>query len=334
MEKSFSIVADRSVPDYLSRVLIAQRGTYVSGEVISREAGVTRAAIWKQINQLKSLGYVIDSAPRMGYRLVASPDMLLPEEIWARCDLTIIGQRIHYYSRIDSTNILAKKLAQEGEPHGTLVIAEEQDLGKGRLGRHWSSPKGGLWLSIILRPLWLPQDAPKLTLLTAVAVTEALKTLGITDVSIKWPNDIILKGKKTCGILTELSAEMDAINHVVIGIGLNVNNSDFPEQFQEGATSLHKAMRVTFDRLQVLAELLKSFEKNYSMAEDQGFGEILDKWRTLCGNLRRGVKVIGRTHSFEGIALDIDDTGALLVQRDDGRVERVLSGDVSLRAME
>ena len=298
---------------------------------MSKEVGVTRAAIWKQINHLKSLGYAIDSTPRMGYRLMASPDLLLPEEIWSRYDSKTFGQRIYYFTRVDSTNVTSKKLAQEGAPHGTLVIAEEQDIGKGRLGRSWSSPRGGLWLSMILRPKLPPQDAPKLTLLTAVAVAETLRALENMQVSIKWPNDILLRGKKVCGILTELSAEMDAINYVVIGIGLNINNSDFSEELREGATSVSIEKGDYFDRLHILTELLKSFESTYIMAENHGFDEILNRWRALCGNLGQWVKVIGRTESFEGIAIDIDNTGALLVEKDDGCVERILSGDVSLR---
>lgn len=324
------MISDRSNPDHLLGMLIEKKGEFISGESISGMAGVTRSAIWKQINHLKSLGYVIESAPRKGYCLISSPDLLLPEEIHARANLKTLGRRIHYRSSVDSTNILAKLLASKGEPHGTLIIAEEQLTGKGRLGRKWVSPSGGIWFSVILRPSLPPYEAPKLTLLAAVAVAQTLRSFGAAA-SIKWPNDILSGGKKICGILTELSAEIDAVNFVVLGIGLNVNNTQFPEELSKQATSLHNVMGENLDRADVLARLLHTLEIDLEQAEREGFDNILIKWRALCGTLGHRIMVTGINRTFEGVALDIDGTGALLVENDEGVVEKVLSGDVSIR---
>ncbi|WP_422443555.1 biotin--[acetyl-CoA-carboxylase] ligase [Thermoanaerobacterium sp. DL9XJH110] len=330
--EKLSLVADMSNPDKLLMLLLSKKGEYISGEEISERFGVTRTAIWKHINLLRQMGYKIESSTRLGYRLVRSPDLLLPEEVWARVKLSFLGRRIYYFTTVGSTNDEARKLALEGAVHGTLLLAEEQVGGKGRMGRAWVSPRGaGIWLSMILRPDLVPYEAPKLTMLTAVAVAETIKGGTGLDAAIKWPNDVMINGKKVCGILTEISAEMDAVNYVVIGIGINVNNDDFPGELKDRATSLKLEKKEAASRIEVLTGFLESFENYYFTAMNQGFKNIFEKWRSLCCNLARPVKIIRKNDSFDGIALDIDDEGALMVKRNDGEIVRVLSGDVSLR---
>jgi BirA family biotin operon repressor/biotin-[acetyl-CoA-carboxylase] ligase len=331
MPENISFVSDKLKPNKLLMLLLANKGIYLSGEDISKNFGITRSAIWKQINALRDSGYIIKSSTRLGYCLDESPDLLLPEEIWSMCDLTVLGSKIHYYSVTGSTNEDAKKMAQEGAPDGTIVIAEKQQKARGRMGRAWNSPDGGLWFSIILRPNLAPMDAPKLTIMMAVAVAEAIiDTTGI-HAKIKWPNDILTDGKKVCGILMELSAEMDAINHVIIGVGINVNNDDFPDELKDKGTSLKQIKGEKVSRIKVLSTLLEKLEYYYIKAETEGFHDIFESWRSLCVNLDQKVKIAGKNESFEGTALDIDESGALLVKTVSGEVVRVLSGDVSLR---
>ena len=331
MSGNFFFASDKLKPNELLMLLLANKGTYLSGENISKNFSITRSAVWKQINTLRERGYIIKSSPRLGYCLAESPDLLLPEEIWSKCDLTILGSKIHYHSVTGSTNEDAKKLAQEGAPDGTLVIAEKQQKARGRMGRSWNSPEEGLWFSIILRPHLAPVEAPKLTIMTAVAAAEAIiQTTGV-DVKIKCPNDIIADGKKVCGILTEMSAEMDAINHVIVGVGINVNNDDFPEELMDKSIPLKQIKGQKVNRIELLSTLLEIFEHYYIKAEAEGFSQIFERWRSLCTNLGQKVKITRKNESFKGTALDIDESGALLVKTISGEVIRVLSGDVSLR---
>lgn len=330
MSKDIFIVKDRDDANQLLMLLLENKGNYISGEKISKKFGITRSAIWKQVNTLRDMGYTIKSSPKLGYCLEKSPDLLLPEEIWHKSCLKILGRKVQYCTDTKSTNDDAKKLAREGAPRGTLVVAERQQGGRGRMGRAWDSPMGGLWLSVVLRPELLPVDAPKLTIMSAVAVAEAiLRSTGIST-NIKWPNDILVDGKKVCGILTEMSAEMDAINYVILGIGININN-DFPDELKDISISLKQVKGEKVSRIEVLRALLEKLEHYYILAEKEGFEEIFVRWRALCINLGRKVKIIGRNYNFEGIALDIDSSGALLVKALDGQIEKVVSGDVSLR---
>ncbi len=330
--RELQITADRNQPNELLMLLLTGKDIFISGEEISAKFKVTRSAIWKQINNLRNLGYVIESSTKMGYRLKKSPDLLLPEEIWSKTDCSSLGRRIYYHSIIDSTNTEAKKLALGGAPSGSLVVAEGQTLGKGRLGRKWSSPAGaGINASIILKPDITPPEAPRITLLTAVAVAEAIREKAHIEAMIKWPNDIFIKGKKVCGILTEMSAEPDAVNYIIVGIGINVNNDEFPEELQSKATSLRITLGRKVNRADLLAGVLERMEYYYQSSLVSGFDKLLEKWRELCCNLRKPVKIIGRKESFNGIAMDVDSDGALIVKKDNGEIVKVLSGDVSLR---
>ncbi|MGI6485111.1 MAG: biotin--[acetyl-CoA-carboxylase] ligase [Tepidanaerobacteraceae bacterium] len=329
--KEFNICAKKTSPNIALVVLLSKKGGFVSGEEISEKLGITRSGVWKQVNILREMGYSITSSTKLGYRIDKSPDLLIPEEIWLKTNLSFLGNTIYYFTVLDSTNEYAKKVASEGAPHGALVVSEEQLKGRGRMGRKWISPKdGGLWFSSVLRPDFAPYEAPKLTILSAVAVAEAIRSETGLAAVIKWPNDVLIGGKKVCGILTELSSEIDVINHIIVGIGLNVNNV-IPKELAPGAVSLKQIKKEHIDRVGLFAALLKSFETYYETAMNDGFFTIFQKWRSLCCNLGKRVKVMGRSGSFCGTALDINDYGALLVETEGKKVVEVLSGDVSLR---
>ncbi len=317
-------------------MLRRQPGGYVSGEEISRRLDVTRTAIWKHMQALKQDGYDIEAHPRLGYRLRGGPDLLLPAEIEAALTTRRLGRSVAYFRCVESTNNEAKQLAAAGCPEGQVVVAEEQSVGRGRLARGWFSPFArGVWFTIVLRPPFSPQEAPKCTLLAAVAVCGAIRRATGVACGIKWPNDILYEGKKLVGILTEMSAEMDAINHVVIGIGINVNIAadDFPPELRSLATSLSLAAGRPLPRLAIFAAVLEELERVYDLALAEGFGPVLAEWRAASVTLGRAVDVSGPGRRFSGTALDIDDDGALLVATAAG-VERVLAGDVSIRTPE
>ena len=307
---------------------------YISGEEIASRLGVSRTAVWKHIRELREAGYDIVSHSRSGYSLREAPDRLLPNEVQHGLMTKYIGKKIVYYEEINSTNIEAKKLAAEGAPEGTVVVSEAQNTGRGRMERGFFSPKGkGIWFSVILRPDFLPQEAPKCTLLAAVSVARAMKKFGL-KAGIKWPNDILYEGKKLVGILTEMNAEMDRINYIVIGTGINVNimPEDFPEDIRTVATSLAIMKGGKLPRVKFFQAVLESMEELYDIVRQQGFVPVMQKWKHYTITLGQEVNVIGigRNESFSGIAADIDEEGALLVDTEVGR-RRVLAGDVSIR---
>jgi BirA family biotin operon repressor/biotin-[acetyl-CoA-carboxylase] ligase len=306
---------------------------YLSGEELCRQLNISRTAVWKHIRILKEAGYEIEAHPRKGYRLNFVPDRLLPEEVnnWLRTKF--VGREIRYLISTESTNNEAKKLAAANFPEGTIVLAEEQLNGRGRLARGWFSPPNkGIWLSVILRPPFSPYDAPKCTLMAAVAVTNAVRKVTSVHCGIKWPNDILYQEKKMVGILTEMSAEMDAINYVVIGMGINVNISkeEFPEELKEIATSVAMAAGKNCCRAQLLAAILEELEVIYQEVKERGFAKVLTAWREMSVTLGQTVHVTGGKQGFTGVAEDIDEEGALLVKTSEG-IKRVLAGDVSIR---
>lgn len=245
-----------------------------------------------------------------------------------------LARSICYQTTVDSTNVLAKQLAQKTAPQGLLVIAEEQNAGKGRIGRGWASPFAkGLWFSVVLRPKFPPEEAPKCTLMAAVAVCKAVNEVAGVNAQIKWPNDILLNGKKLVGILSEMGAEYGKLHYVVIGIGLNTNaeRKDFPADVQEIAISLHQAATRNFNRAELLARIMENLEELVEEAEINGFGGIFDQWRQMNCTTNMAVKVIAQDETYLGKALDIDDTGMLIVQRENGVIDKVVAGDVSIR---
>lgn len=307
-------------------------GNYVSGEEIAVQLGVSRTAVWKHIQELRQAGYDIVSHSRSGYSLRQAPDLLLPGEIRNGLETTLIGQDIRYFEDVSSTNTVAKALAADGAVEGTIVVSEAQGAGRGRLSRGWFSPAGkGIWFSLILRPDFLPQDAPKCTLLAAVAVVRAIRQFSLS-VGIKWPNDILFEGRKLVGILTEMSAEMERVNYIVIGTGINVNmdTADFPPEVAEIATSLSIMKGEHLPRVKLLQAVLTAMEELYLDVLQNGFVSVLDEWRQYSVTLGQEVRVLGIHESFVGKAVDIDEDGALLVDTEHGR-RRVLAGDVSIR---
>ncbi len=321
--------------DEIIDLLRASQGEPISGEDISQRFSVSRTAIWKHIQALRQDGYDIESVYKKGYILRGAPDLLLPGEISARLETKWLGRHIIYEKSLSSTNDLAKRAALDGCPHGTVVLSEEQVTGRGRIARGWFSPfAAGIWCSMVLRPPLMPHEAPKFTLLMAVALTETfLKYPGI-KVAIKWPNDILCQGKKLVGILTEMNAEMQAINYLVVGTGINVNikKDCFPEDIKDKAASLADFTGKKIDRVVLLATMLKKVEELYDDALKNGFAGLLDKWRGFSATLGKEVRVIAPDETFTGRALDIDASGALVVERANGARETVLAGDVSIRA--
>ena len=313
--------------------LLRAAGGYISGEKMAERLGVTRAAVWKKIAALRDAGYDISSAPRSGYVLRSAPDRLIETEISQDLKTALVGRKVICYDAVDSTNLVLKKLAREGAEDGTVVVADSQGTGRGRMERAFFSPPGkGIWVSILLRPTFLPQDAPKCTLMAAVAVARAMEAFGLRA-EIKWPNDILHDGRKLVGILTEMSAEMDRVNYVVIGIGINVNIApeDFPAELRAIATSLMQMKGAPMPRVAFLQELLRALDDLYTSVQHEGFAPVLAAWREYAVTLGQEMRVIGPAgEAFEGVAADIDAEGALLVDTAEGR-RRVLAGDVSIR---
>ncbi len=306
----------------------------VSGEEISRQLEISRTAVWKHVQTLKEEGYAIDSLPKRGYVLRSIPNKLYPQEISACLKTQWLGRAVCYQELVDSSNNLAKSLANGGCPDGLVVVAEEQGAGKGRLSRGWASPKGkGLWFSVVLKPSFLPEEAPKCTLLAAVAVVKAVNSIKGVKAAIKWPNDILLNGRKLVGILTEMNAEFGHINHIVIGIGLNTHAvpEDYPEDVREIAISVADVAQEEFSRVGLLAAILKNMEELYEQACSQGFAPVFEEWRRYSCTLGQEVKVIAPDMTYYGTALDIDEQGLLIVRKQDGTIEKVVAGDVSIR---
>lgn len=315
-------------------LLRASGAVPVSGEEISRKLEVSRTAIWKHIQTLKNEGYEIESVPKKGYILLEAPDRLYPNEILSRLQTKWLGHEICYQDSVDSTNNVAKTIANSGCVNGFMVVSEEQGAGKGRLSRGWISPYAkGIWFSVVLKPPFLPQEASKCTLLAAVAVVKSVNKLKGVHAAIKWPNDVLLNGKKLVGILTEMNAEFGHINYVVIGTGVNTNGTpeDYPPEVKDLAVSVADAAEEPFSRVELLADILKNMEDLYELALAEGFAPVLEEWRKCSCTIGQEVKVIAPDCTYFGKALDIDEEGLLIVQKEDGNIEKVVAGDVSIR---
>jgi BirA family biotin operon repressor/biotin-[acetyl-CoA-carboxylase] ligase len=304
---------------------------FVSGEAISDKLGLSRAAVWKHVNALRAQGYRIDAIPARGYRLVEVPDRLGPLELRPLLSTHDLGQTVHAYDELPSTNDLAKELAEDGAAHGEIVVAEAQTAGHGRLGRPWASPPGkNLYVSVVLRPDLPLQRAPEITLLTSVALCEIVREAGV-DASIKWPNDVLAGGKKLAGILTEMAADPDRVQWVVVGVGVNLNAEpgDFPASLRDVATSVAAARGGPVPRALFTAAFLSRLEQWLDRHAAEGFPPVRARWRALSGTLGRQVRVATGDGDVSGLAEDIDGAGALLVRTPDG-VQRILAGDVHL----
>ncbi len=315
--------------------LLENAEDYISGEKMSQQLGVSRTAVWKTIKQLKEEGYEIHSSTNKGYRLLHSPDRVTPEEIQKYILTSYIGKRLIYEEEMDSTNVQAKKIAREGAEEGTVVLTEQQFKGKGRMGRKWDSPKGtGIWLSCILRPSIPPSEVSFITLLAGLAVCKAIEIETRLLPKIKWPNDVVLGGKKVCGILTEMNGEMEQVYHVVVGIGINVNTKDFPIELHSLATSLYLESGEKYSRKKLVGQIFTQLEKYYeSFKEEEGRKRILEEYKKCCATLGQEVRVLGSQEEFTGKALDLLPTGELIVQKNTGEMKTVRSGEVSVRGV-
>ena len=313
-------------------VLRHNKDSYVSGEELCKIADISRAAIWKHIEKLRGEGYDIEALPHLGYKLIAIPDSLIPSEIKWKLNTKVFGREVISYKKVDSTNIIAYELAKNGMKEGAVILADEQVKGKGRHGRHWSSPSvGGIYMSCILRPSIAPNEIPRITLLAAIAVAQAIRDVCSLEVTIKWPNDIMMDGRKLCGILTEMKAEQDSVDFVVLGIGINVNTPI--KQLPKGASSIkeelgRRGVKSALSRVELVKKVLEKLEGYYNVLRKEGFEPIIETWKDLSSVIGSRVKVTLPGKTFEGLAHDINPDGALVVRTESGLLEKVSSGDV------
>lgn len=256
-----------------------------------------------------------------------------PRKIKEGLQTDFVGREVHHFAEVTSTNDIAKELAAKGVEEGVLVISETQTLGRGRLGREWASPEGGVWFSIILRPKVDPRDSSKLTFVAAVAVAKAIREMFDLEAEIKWPNDILIGGKKVCGILTETRIKGEMVDFVVVGVGINANVSldSFPESLRNTLTSLKEEMKEEIEREKFLCALLEELEQYYLMFLQREFDLILEEWRSLAGFLGQYVEVVSFDERINGLAVDVDRDGALMIKLRNGTVKKVMEGDVSIR---
>jgi len=289
--------------------------SYLSGETLSQRLGVSRVSVWKHIRSLKKDGYLIEASPR-GYKLLSSPDLLLPYEF------PDLEQRIHYFPEIGSTMDAARELAKKGAEEGTIVIAEIQTRGRGRLSREWLSPEGGIYFTLILRPRISPAYAPRINLMAASAVAATIRKLFRLKAELKWPNDVLIEGKKVCGILAEMAAETDAVNFVNVGIGINANNP--VTRFDKTATSLKDALGREISRKEFLSVLMTEIERRQPLLMK---ADLLKEWKKLSATLNRDVRVVAPGEVIVGQAIHIDTTGALIVKEKNGSLKKAMAGD-------
>ena len=315
--------------------MLRETDGYISGQEFCNKFGVSRTAIWKVMKQLKEAGYNIEAQQNKGYHIVSAPDVMDAAELKSIWKPKWVGCEILYFDSIDSTNTKAQELAEKGYPSGTLVVADKQIAGKGRRGRNWESPSGcGIFMTLMLKPDINPNNASMLTLVSALAVAKALADITGKDAKIKWPNDIVIDGRKVCGILTEMSAQFDYINNIVIGIGINVNNSSFPEEISATASSLRLLSGgKKYRRAEIIEKIMEYFEKYYSIfLETEDLSALVNEYDAMLVNMKRQVKVLDPKEPFEGTAMGITKTGELIVDTWESR-KLVSSGEVSVRGI-
>ncbi len=307
--------------------------SYISGQYLADLIGCSRTAVWKHMEELRKEGFELEAVRKKGYRIIKTPEKITDDEIRLGLTTTFIGKNIHYEESVESTQKIALRLAAEDAYEGTVVIAEEQRSGKGRMNRKWHSPKyTGIWMSLILRPNIPLTKAPQLTLLTAVAIVHAIQEVSGLQPEIKWPNDILINGKKVTGILTELQAEADRIHSIIIGMGINVNQKkeDFPEELQEKAGSLLIETGQSISRAGLIRSIFKHFEKLYLLYLEQGFFPIKILWEGYAVSIGKILKARTLTNVIEGRALGITDEGVLRLEDMSGTIHHVYSADIEL----
>lgn len=317
------------------RILKNSGDEYVSGEEISKRLGVTRAAVWKHMQALQEEGLEIEAVTRKGYRLKRGARFTAPLRgalVEPHLNTRVLGRNAVFLESAPSSNLIARQLAAQGCAHGTIVIVEEQTEGRGRRGRGWvNAPGKDICVSAVLRPHVETQQAPRFTLATALGVYRLAASLGLVP-DIKWPNDVLIEGKKICGILLELQGSMEQLESLVVGFGVNVNTEAFPEALSQSATSLCIAGGKPYDRAEVLASLVNELEPLFDACEqDESYAKLLEDYRRCCGTLHKEISVTGVTGARTGIAEGIDELGRLLLRLPDGSLEAVAAGDVTLR---
>lgn len=334
MESERTVLRTESTKTRILRVLQNGDG-YISGQRLCEELGISRTAVWKYMKQLKEEGYEIEAVQNKGYHLVEIPDILGESQIASRLQTKWAGRYLCFYDEIDSTNTCAKRLAEEGAVSGTLVVSDCQTRGKGRRGRSWDSPKGSsVYFTLLMRPEIQPDRASMLTLVMGLSVAQAINSCLGVETSIKWPNDVVLDKKKAVGILTEMSAQINYIEYLVIGVGINVNRRAFPQELQDKATSLEQHVGHTINRAQLVADVMKAFEKNYGIFEQtQDLSGLTADYEKILANRNQPVRVLSPGNEYSGIALGINKMGELLVQKEDGTVEEVYAGEVSVHGL-
>jgi len=306
----------------------------VSGAELAQQFGVSRAAVWARIKELRSLGYEIEASPHQGYRLVSAPDLLHADDLLSRLGKTnVIGRDIRVFHQTTSTNDIVEKLARDLVKEGVVVFAESQTSGRGRLGRKWvSPPKKGLWFSVLLRPALRPQETTQLMVAAATALRRAIEGQTGLRTEVKWPNDILVGGKKVAGILTEMHGELDQVKHVVLGIGVDVNLSagDFPAELRKSATSLKIELGKAVSRAELAVEILRELDADYARVRSGSFASVADEWETHCTTIGRRVAIQLGPRQIRGQAESLGEDGALLLRTEHGHIERILGGDVTL----
>ena len=319
-----------------AQILSALRGhpDGASGTELAEQLGVSRAAIWARIEELRRLGYEIEASPHLGYRLLIAPDVLHADDLLARLGTTkVIGRDIRVFEQTTSTNDVIEKLARDGVKEGAVVFAESQTRGRGRLGRKWISPaRKGLWLSVLLRPDLRPQETTQLTVAAATALWRAIHSQTGLKPEIKWPNDILIHGRKTAGILTELSAELDRVKHVILGLGVdvNLNAGEFPTELRKLATSLKAELGKPVSRSGLAVALLRELDRDYERICSGAFPAVADEWETYCTTIGHRVAIRVGDRQIRGCAESLGEDGALLLRTDHGHLERISGGDVTL----
>lgn len=319
----------------LLHMLLNAEGRFVSGEEISRNLSISRTAVWKHVNKLRDMGYEFEAVSRKGYRLVTKPDSIDATALQLALDTTVFGRKAVLLTSTLSTQGDVLKLAEQGQAEGAVVIAEEQTGGRGRFGRQWFSPPGkGIWMSVLLRPDLPLQHTPQLTLLTGVAVCRAVRTCTGADAGIKWPNDLLIDGRKVCGILLESTVEDHEVRYCIAGIGVDVNfdPEDYPEDLTTIATSLKMETGQPVDRTKLTAAILTELEQLYFLYQKEGFGVISALWEALSVSLNREITVTNPQGVIEGKAIGLDPSGALLVEKHDGEHALVISGEISWKS--
>lgn len=320
---------DRRI-DKLLHLLVKNATVVMPGPKIAAHIGVSSQTVWEYMEMLRSVGVEIRGHPGSGYELRQLPDILTPSLIRTELYGNEIGKKIVHYFRIDSTSSKALELAAEGAEHGTAVVAEEQTAGRGRFGHNWYSEKStGIYVSVILRPPLSPAAAPVLTLMAGVAAHRALTSVTGSAFDIRWPNDLMVNGKKVCGILTEMSAELDRLHYVVIGIGINVNHRAMPKELESIGTSLRIEGGQTFSRAKILVSLLKELERSYRVLLDKGGAEIIREWVAASSYAEgKNIRVLTKSGEFRTVTAGLDPSGSLRIHREDGRVEALVSGEI------